>query len=235
MSRVASVEEYNAAVRGPKMCVAVFSAAWCDPCKNVALLLAEYAAHGIGSELVQSGTLRIVDVDVETPAGAAICEAEGVETVPHIVFYTFPVGATESRRAAEVSGFREREIRQNLHSLYSWRLPATMQLPMDERIKALLASDRVILFVTGTPSVPRCGFTGKIVELLEKQYPALRYTFFDIMMDDALCQRLKTYSSWPTYPQLYADQQLLGGLDICTEMQQAGELQKVFGPILAAQ
>ena len=69
---------------------------------------------------------------------------------------------------------------------------------------------------------PECGFSRQCVALLAK-YDA-RYGHFDILSDEQVRQGLKEYSKWPTYPQLYVDGQLLGGLDILKEMDEAGEL-----------
>jgi len=74
----------------------------------------------------------------------------------------------------------------------------------------------------GSPDTPRCGFSRKIVELLQGEKVA--FTSFDILGDEEVRQGLKAYSNWPTYPQLYADGKLLGGLDIVKELHEEGEL-----------
>lgn len=79
-----------------------------------------------------------------------------------------------------------------------------------------------MLFITGTPSRPRCGFTGKLIELFNDL--GVKYTYYDIMANDEVCERLKTYSSWPTYPQLYVEGELIGGLDIIKELHSQGQL-----------
>jgi len=72
-----------------------------------------------------------------------------------------------------------------------------------------------MLFMKGTPSAPQCGFSRQTVALLRER--SIRYGFFNILADDEVRQGLKEFSDWPTFPQLYADGELVGGLDIVRE------------------
>ncbi|CAI6002078.1 unnamed protein product [Closterium sp. NIES-65] len=99
------------------------------------------------------------------------------------------------------------------------------------RIEALLASHPVLLFMKGTPSAPRCGFSSKVVSVLEKDLgsaAAGAYGSFDILQDEEVRQGLKVYSDWPTFPQLYCKGELVGGCDIVLQMHESGELKEVF-------
>lgn len=69
---------------------------------------------------------------------------------------------------------------------------------------------------TGSPSSPRCGFSSSIVQILKEN--GIQFDYFDILSDENVRQGLKTYSNWPTYPQLYVHGKLVGGLDIVKEM-----------------
>jgi len=82
-----------------------------------------------------------------------------------------------------------------------------------DRIEKLLAKSKVVLFMKGTPENPQCGFSSKTVALL-KQYDGLEYTHFNVFEDNEIREGLKKYSNWPTYPQLYFDSKLVGGIDI---------------------
>ena len=86
-----------------------------------------------------------------------------------------------------------------------------------------------MVFIKGHASSPYCGFSKRIVNLLNK-YDGLKYGHFDIFSDDAVREGLKKYSNWPTYPQLYVDGQLVGGIDIVEELQESGELEEVLLP-----
>ena len=94
---------------------------------------------------------------------------------------------------------------------------------IEERLKLLLNQQRVMLFLKGVPSAPRCGFSRQIVEMLDSIDAS--YGAFDILQDEEVRQGLKEYSDWPTYPQLYVDGELVGGLDIVKEMVEDGELE----------
>lgn len=83
---------------------------------------------------------------------------------------------------------------------------------LHRRLSALVAAAPVMLFMKGTPSVPQCGFSRKLVGLLREH--GVRYGFFNILADDDVRQGLKEYSDWPTFPQLYVGGELVGGLDI---------------------
>ena len=74
----------------------------------------------------------------------------------------------------------------------------------------------------GLPSAPKCGFSRQIVEILDKHSAA--YDAFNTLEDNEVRQGLKTYSDWPTFPQLYIDGDLVGGLDIVKEMEDGGDL-----------
>ena len=65
----------------------------------------------------------------------------------------------------------------------------------------------------GTPSLPQCGFSQRIVNLLKK-YDGIKYDYFNIFEDNEIREGLKKYSNWPTYPQLYVNGKLIGGIDI---------------------
>ena len=80
-----------------------------------------------------------------------------------------------------------------------------------------------MLFLKGTKHSPVCGFSSKIVNLLNKY--TTDYGYFDILSSNEIREGLKVYSKWPTYPQLYVDGQLVGGIDIVQELDENGELE----------
>ena len=86
----------------------------------------------------------------------------------------------------------------------------------------LINSSPVMLFMKGTPEEPQCGFSERMVELLRKHQ--VQFGSFDILRSQSVRERLKTFSHWPTYPQLYVKGELIGGLDIAEQMDRDGEL-----------
>ncbi|KAK3337359.1 thioredoxin-like protein [Cercophora scortea] len=84
-----------------------------------------------------------------------------------------------------------------------------------KRLGDLVKAAPVMLFMKGTPSEPKCGFSRQLVAILREN--AVKYGFFNILADDEVRQGLKEFADWPTYPQLWVDGELVGGLDIVKE------------------
>jgi len=97
---------------------------------------------------------------------------------------------------------------------------------LEDRLKKLINQASCMLFMKGNPANPRCGFSRTIVSILDG-YKA-DYKSFDILQDNDVREGLKKFSNWPTYPQLYVDGELLGGLDIIKEMSESGELESML-------
>ncbi|EDU50993.1 Glutaredoxin-related protein [Pyrenophora tritici-repentis] len=86
---------------------------------------------------------------------------------------------------------------------------------LHQRLSELVKAAPVMLFMKGTPSAPQCGFSRQTVAILREK--GIRYGFFNILADDEVRQGLKEFADWPTFPQLWADGELVGGLDIVRE------------------
>jgi len=84
----------------------------------------------------------------------------------------------------------------------------------------------VVLFMKGTPQFPMCGFSGQVVQILD--YLGVPYKGLNVLENEELRNGVKTYSNWPTIPQLYVKGEFVGGCDIIREMFQAGELQQLL-------
>jgi monothiol glutaredoxin len=95
-----------------------------------------------------------------------------------------------------------------------------------QRIEQTIAKDRIVLFMKGTREFPQCGFSARVVQMLERLAPG--YTTFDVLADPAVRQGIKDFASWPTIPQLYVNGEFVGGCDIVTEMFQSGELEPLL-------
>lgn len=94
------------------------------------------------------------------------------------------------------------------------------------RIEEQLSSHDVLLYMKGTPDFPQCGFSGQTVAALNQV--GKPYAYVNIFEDPEVREGLKTYSNWPTFPQLYVKGELIGGCDIVMDMYQSGELQKLL-------
>lgn len=93
--------------------------------------------------------------------------------------------------------------------------PEKQKEELFKRLADLVKAAPVMLFMKGTPSSPQCGFSRQMVAILREN--SVKYGFFNILADDEVRQGLKEYAEWPTYPQLWVDGDLVGGLDIVCE------------------
>ncbi|OIT05494.1 PREDICTED: monothiol glutaredoxin-S17 [Nicotiana attenuata] len=100
------------------------------------------------------------------------------------------------------------------------------KVSLEDRLKSIVNSSPVMLFMKGTPDAPRCGFSSKVVNALKEE--GVEFGSFDILSDEEVRQGLKTFSNWPTYPQLYYKGELVGGCDIVLELQSSGELKSTL-------
>jgi monothiol glutaredoxin len=103
-------------------------------------------------------------------------------------------------------------------------------LDTDANVKAfvdeLLGEHKTFLFMKGTPEAPQCGFSQQVVRILHVQGAA--FGSANVLESAELREGIKSYSSWPTIPQLYHDGEFVGGCDIITTMHQSGELEELF-------
>ncbi|MBU6268676.1 MAG: Grx4 family monothiol glutaredoxin [Sphingomonadales bacterium] len=94
------------------------------------------------------------------------------------------------------------------------------------RIAEIVNGNDVVLFMKGSPLFPQCGFSSRAVAILD--HLGAQFHAVDVLQDMEIRQGIKTYSDWPTIPQLYVKGEFLGGSDIMMEMYEAGELQQLF-------
>jgi len=99
-------------------------------------------------------------------------------------------------------------------------------LDINERIKDQLGNNPVMLFMKGSPDFPQCGFSSQAVSVLKMI--GKPFSYINIFEDPEIREGLKTYSNWPTFPQLYVNGDLIGGCDIIMEMYETGELAELL-------
>ena len=101
---------------------------------------------------------------------------------------------------------------------------------MNEETKNLIKSEidnnDVCLFMKGTPDAPQCGFSMAVCNMLK--ILEVNFKGINVLQDQSLREGVKTFSDWPTIPQLYIKKEFVGGCDIVKEMYESGELKKVF-------
>ncbi|HUF88166.1 MAG TPA: Grx4 family monothiol glutaredoxin [Thermohalobaculum sp.] len=95
-----------------------------------------------------------------------------------------------------------------------------------DEIRQTVAGNDVVLFMKGDKGAPQCGFSSRIAQILT--YMGVDFADVNVLASDELRQGIKTFSDWPTIPQLYVKGEFVGGCDIITEMTLSGELDKLL-------
>ncbi len=90
------------------------------------------------------------------------------------------------------------------------------------RIQGLIRENPVFLFMKGTPESPQCGFSYRVVQVLNSWN--VPFQSFNVLADESIRQGIKDFSEWPTIPQLYVNQEFVGGCDIVEELSENGEM-----------
>ena len=94
------------------------------------------------------------------------------------------------------------------------------------RIEKEISSNEVVLFMKGTPVYPQCGFSSMVSQVLS--HIGVEFKGVDVLAEPTLRDGIKSFSDWPTIPQLYVKGEFIGGCDIVKEMYENGELQELF-------
>ncbi len=95
-----------------------------------------------------------------------------------------------------------------------------------QRIQAEIDSNEVVLFMKGTPVFPQCGFSSMVSQVLN--HMSVEFKGIDVLTETSIRDGIKTFSDWPTIPQLYVKGEFVGGCDIIREMYESGELKQLF-------
>eukprot|EP00998_Keelungia_sp_KM082_P008269 NODE_4458_length_781_cov_87.992355_g4435_i0.p2 GENE.NODE_4458_length_781_cov_87.992355_g4435_i0~~NODE_4458_length_781_cov_87.992355_g4435_i0.p2 ORF type:complete len:214 (+),score=50.09 NODE_4458_length_781_cov_87.992355_g4435_i0:73-714(+) len=202
--KVSTAADFQSLVSGNKTVCVHFAADWCEPCPAL-----NQALDGLQDSYK---TVQFAQVNAEELSD--LTEKYNVENVPHLLVFH------EGTVKAEVQGAKLDELKEQLSTLTGTLHDASV--PLNDRLKTLINQKQVMLFMKGTPDAPRCGFSRTTVGMLnETEVP---YGTFDILGNEEVRQGLKTYSNWPTYPQLYVKGELVGGLDILKELKESGDL-----------
>lgn len=217
---VKSVQEFEQILTDAAswLVVAHFWADWAPQCAQMNEVLQELAQEPL--------YVNCKFVKVEAEAIPELSQKYTVSAVPTCVLLK------NKSEVARVNGANVPELTKKVsqHGSPSAAVPASRaQAPKEDlntRLKRLISSAPVILFMKGNKDEPRCGFSRQIISILDDQ--GIKYSTFDILSDEEVRQGLKTFSDWPTYPQLYADGELLGGLDIVKEMVESGDLKEAI-------
>ena len=97
---------------------------------------------------------------------------------------------------------------------------------INTKIKKIINSNNIVLFMKGTPDAPQCGFSMAVSNILK--HLKVKFEGINVLESNELRQGIKDYTDWPTIPQLYVKGEFVGGCDIVKEMFEKGELKELF-------
>ena len=97
---------------------------------------------------------------------------------------------------------------------------------INDEIKGLIEKNKVCLFMKGTPEVPQCGFSLAVANMLK--HLNTKFESVNVLENEEMRKGIKSYSDWPTIPQLYIMEKFIGGSDIVKEMFEKGELKTLL-------
>lgn len=184
--------------------VCLFSADWAEQCKQLFDVMQELSTQLTGIDFL----------DIPAEDLSDICCKHQIEAVPTILFFR------DGRAVDRIDGVDVAGLTQKCKKLVGDESEAKEKL--EDRLKALINKGKVMIFMKGDRNTPRCGFSRQLIGIMNET--GVSYETFDILTDEDVRQGLKTYSDWPTYPQVYVAGELIGGLDIIKEMLQNNEL-----------
>jgi monothiol glutaredoxin len=94
------------------------------------------------------------------------------------------------------------------------------------RIEEHINDHNIVLFMKGNTTFPQCGFSGKVVKVLNTL--GAKYFVVDVLEDQEIREGIKSFSNWPTIPQLYINGNFVGGCDIILDLYESGDLAKMI-------
>lgn len=186
----------------------LFQAAWAEQCAQVWDVLTD-----LSKKAEYASALQFISVQAEDLSEVSM--QLKIEAVPTVVFIR---GGKEIDR---INGVNIAALSLKCQSFIGGGAEPA-QVPLEQRLKTLINQAKVMIFMKGNRTAPRCGFSRTLIDIINQM--KVDYETFDILSDEEVRQGLKEYSDWPTYPQVYVNGELIGGLDIIKELVTSGSL-----------
>ncbi len=98
---------------------------------------------------------------------------------------------------------------------------------IQEKLSQTISENKILIFMKGTPEFPQCGFSAAVIDVFKDL--KVPFETVNVLDDPEVRDGIKTFSNWPTIPQIYIDGKFIGGCDIVREMHSRGELQTLVG------
>ncbi|CAG0880054.1 unnamed protein product [Cyprideis torosa] len=216
MKIISGEQDLTSYLKDQDVTVLHFCADWAAQCQQI-----NSAMSVLESQLGQSSKVNFVAVEAEKVPELSM--KHSVKAVPTVVIFK---GAKAVDRVDGVHvGQLTEKVR--LYAPGARLVESLTDEQWNEKLKKLTHSAPVMVFMKGNPDTPRCGFSRQLIDILRGKN--ISFVTFDILEDEEVRQRLKKFSDWPTYPQVYAKGELVGGLDIIKELVETGELEESLG------
>uniref|UniRef100_A0A182QLC2 Thioredoxin domain-containing protein n=1 Tax=Anopheles farauti TaxID=69004 RepID=A0A182QLC2_9DIPT len=220
ITKVSSEDQYKQLISAATVSVVLFSAEWAEQCKQISDVMTELAKQA------EFKALQFIDVPAEDLSEVSM--RHQIDSVPTVLF--FRAGTALDRIDGVDVGTLTQKAKKyaGATSVESAGATGDSGANLEERLKALINRSKVMIFMKGDRNTPRCGFSKQLIAIVSDT--GVEYDTFDILTDEAVRQGLKTFSNWPTYPQVYVNGELIGGLDIIKELLEGGELKETLSP-----
>lgn len=139
----------------------------------------------------------------------------------------------DGKEISRINGIDPVKLSESVEKLVSGQVldsgvEAKTSETLNEKLHRIIHQDSIVLFMKGHPKEPKCKFSRAVMALFNEIMPDLEFSHFDILQDEEVRQGIKEYSNWPTFPQLYIEGDLVGGLDVMKEMNEEAELVEMF-------
>lgn len=217
VTELATEQAFDDFVKSKELSVVHFYAPWAEQCSQVDDVLEEMG------KLEQYKEVKFAKIEAENVPEVSL--KSGVAVVPTVLLLrnSGVIGRVDGVNASVLT----EKIKHHLNNKDAPLLDAAKaKESLEDRLKKLVNQAPCMLFMKGNPANPRCGFSRTIVSILDGY--KTDYKSFDILQDNDVREGLKKFSDWPTYPQLYLNGELIGGLDIVREMNESGELESML-------
>ncbi|KAK4250871.1 thioredoxin-like protein [Corynascus novoguineensis] len=229
ISNVEAWEKHVSSLHPSTLLIVSFHAPWAAPCAQMATVLSTLASEYPVTEPPSTSWVKINAEELSD-----ISEAYNVTAVPFLVLIrngelletvsgssavkvrnAIESHASKTGTAAASHNGSAAAVKNGEAEVTTEEDPEKKKQELFRRLGDLVKAAPVMLFMKGTPSEPKCGFSRQMVGILRDN--AIKYGFFNILADDEVRQGLKEFADWPTFPQLWVDGELVGGLDIVKE------------------
>ena len=220
LSAISSDELFRKTVDGcsDHLLVFLFTADWAPQASQLVDALTELMKD-------QSiGAIKYFKVEAESVA--EVSKEFGIQSIPATLLIA------KGKAVALIEGSDVPAVTKKIKEVAFKEFPFTVsRIPssakdansLNDRLKALVRRSPIMLFIKGDRDTPRCGFTRQLLQIVQSLN--VEFDTFDILSDEEVRQGLKSFSNWPTYPQVYVNGSLIGGLDIVKELHELGELE----------